>query len=297
MREAWPGAAAEVVPAWRKDTRSAPRAGIAMLIHPELEYNVRHVFNERDRESNGVIQAMKITIRGEMRMTGAYLSPTVTGTEMQPSLDEVIKEGVGGDLLIRDFNARHGSWDRAVNTKRRMTTTRIIGTNHRIFAPTGHTYSPRGRAGGSTQDIAMTNIRCTKVEKAPQGMWTEASDHEPIVCTTDGGVRETGNEVRRVLTLRLNNPGKVKEAGKEYVKMERKVIRWLEEAERETVQQVFGKTTEAFIGPWTSYQKLWTGDRPTYWTSQLEIKQQRQRSAYMRGRLQDIRETWKNMQG
>lgn len=60
----WPGAQLEYIPARRKDLVSAPRAGLAMLIHPDIAYYVGHVYNVRSTKSNGIIQAIKVALHG-----------------------------------------------------------------------------------------------------------------------------------------------------------------------------------------------------------------------------------------
>lgn len=64
LKEVWPGAAVELVPAWRKDVRSASRAGIAVLIHPTISYTVCHIINEKEEAVNGIIQVITIVIQG-----------------------------------------------------------------------------------------------------------------------------------------------------------------------------------------------------------------------------------------
>lgn len=78
-----------------------------------------------------------------MKITGAYLSPSVTRAGLLPLLYMVITDGTGRDVLIGDLNARHSSWDRNTNTKERAICTRTADTRHRSMAPDGCTYRPR----------------------------------------------------------------------------------------------------------------------------------------------------------
>lgn len=69
----------EIIPSKRKYARSAPRAGLVMLVRRGLTYCVRHVIDEGQKVANGVIQMMTVDIAGAVRLTGAYISPSVTG--------------------------------------------------------------------------------------------------------------------------------------------------------------------------------------------------------------------------
>lgn len=52
----------EVVPSLRRSVRAAPRAGVVVLMRPELEYYIRHVTNETEEQINGVIQGTTVEI-------------------------------------------------------------------------------------------------------------------------------------------------------------------------------------------------------------------------------------------
>lgn len=61
----------EVVPSWRKDFRSAPRAGIAMLMRPGLQYYVRQIRNERKERSNGLFEVIEVERKRGTRISVA----------------------------------------------------------------------------------------------------------------------------------------------------------------------------------------------------------------------------------
>lgn len=126
------------------------------------------------------------------------MSPSVTGAILPLLLDDVIVEGSGKDFLIGDLNARHQTWDEASNKKGSVIVARTVDTRHRILAPEGKRYRPRGRRGGSTPDVAVTNIRGATVDRAPEGLWSGVSDHDPMTCTMHGERRRSGGRVRRV---------------------------------------------------------------------------------------------------
>lgn len=100
--EVWPGAAVELVPALRKNVRSAPRAGIAVLIHPRISYTVSHIINEKEEVANGIIQAITMVLQGGMSITGASVSPSVTKAGLLTLLDMVITEGMDREVLTGD---------------------------------------------------------------------------------------------------------------------------------------------------------------------------------------------------
>lgn len=69
-----------------------PRAGIAILIKPGFVYIVRHVINEIEGRTNGVIQTMTVDRQGGVRVTGAYMSPGVPGAKAAEVLQVVISD-------------------------------------------------------------------------------------------------------------------------------------------------------------------------------------------------------------
>lgn len=98
----------------RKDIRSAPRVGVEIFVRPGWEYFVRQVTNEREEESNSVVQSLTIEMRGGVSLTGAYVSPCVSeGRE-----EEFLKQG-GKNVIMGDLHARHYLWDMAANSKGR----------------------------------------------------------------------------------------------------------------------------------------------------------------------------------
>lgn len=103
LGKAWPGAKMKAVPAARKDIRSAPRSGIAMMIRPGLKGYVRPVRNEMERESNSVIQLIMVELGEGVRITGAYLSPKVSGGKTEELMTMMGTEGGGKHVIMRNL--------------------------------------------------------------------------------------------------------------------------------------------------------------------------------------------------
>lgn len=74
LREVWPGANIEEVPAVRRGWFTAPRVVFAFAIQPTVEYAITDIQHEREEGNNGMKQAVKVRLAGRMTMTGAYLS-------------------------------------------------------------------------------------------------------------------------------------------------------------------------------------------------------------------------------
>lgn len=113
----WSADKLEVISSLRKGVRAALRAGVAILVIPGLKNSVRHVRNEVEERTTGVVQKMEIELRGGVRITGAYLSPTVSVERTTFVLRGVIEYSTGHDVLMGDLNERHYTWDITTNPK------------------------------------------------------------------------------------------------------------------------------------------------------------------------------------
>lgn len=91
-------------------------------------------------------------------------------------------------MFIGDLNVRHGGWDKVTKKKERAVMRHIYGTNYSILSPQGLTYRPRWWVGGSTPDVAVTDISEAPVIRVPEGVRRGAPDHEPIISTIGGEV-------------------------------------------------------------------------------------------------------------
>lgn len=77
IRDAWPGAGLEEIPAARKERGTEPREKIAVVIQPGVvNYADSQIYNERDVLTNGMVQDLTIELRNRLRLTGAYVSPS-----------------------------------------------------------------------------------------------------------------------------------------------------------------------------------------------------------------------------
>lgn len=54
-RRVWPGAKLEAIPSKRKEVRSAPRDGLAILVGPGLKYYVQFVRDDIEDETNDMV--------------------------------------------------------------------------------------------------------------------------------------------------------------------------------------------------------------------------------------------------
>lgn len=70
----------------QKRYESGTEGGVAMLMRAGLTSCVRHVRNYMEEKTNGVIQSMTIQLQNRVRVTGAYLSPTISGPAMEKVL-------------------------------------------------------------------------------------------------------------------------------------------------------------------------------------------------------------------
>lgn len=122
----------------------------------------------------------------------------------------------------------------------------------------------------------MTNVDRTI---APQGLWQGASDHDPIICTSDKGGSTKRDRNKSVSKMKIGNTTKVREVEKIYAAIEGKLVQNLQNARTDTDQQVYKHVTKALAEPWEAFGKRWPGQRPSYWKNNLEDLQQRKAKA------------------
>lgn len=97
--QCWQGASVEAVPSLRKVVRTVPRTGVELVIRPGLAYYVGHVQNEVEDSTNGVLQTITIEFTESIRMTRAYIYPTVSGGKLTEVIRLVVSDSSGKDIL------------------------------------------------------------------------------------------------------------------------------------------------------------------------------------------------------
>lgn len=102
IREAWPGAGIEEVAPLQKTWGPAPRAGVVVAVQPGLTYTITRIYNERENRTKGVIHAVAVDLPYNMRVTGAYVSPTSSDVAITNFVDCAIRNGSGRDCVIGD---------------------------------------------------------------------------------------------------------------------------------------------------------------------------------------------------
>lgn len=182
IRELWPGVNIEAILLSRKNVRSAPRVGMAVVIRLGLQYNLLHVYHKQDKTTNSVLQALSVKFAYGTRLAGTFLSPTTTGTKMTHVLNRNDSQKHGRELILGDLNTRNGIWNRATNQRGRAVITETEGTRYQASDPREQKYTPRGREGFSTPDILLSNIRGVRAEGTGENRWTGESDHLPVCC-------------------------------------------------------------------------------------------------------------------
>lgn len=111
LQESMPSDGIEDVPALRKTVTAVPRAGTAIKNRPGLIYSASHSYNDREASEKGVIEGISINLEGNMRITGAYIYPIVSGPEMKIFIHWLITGSRGRDILIPDVNVGYSRWD------------------------------------------------------------------------------------------------------------------------------------------------------------------------------------------
>lgn len=80
---------------------------------------MRDVTNEREVQTNSMVQHVTIEQKGGIRLTGAYLSPKVSGARTEVLMKQLVLDGKGKDIIMGDLHARHQWWDIMKNARRR----------------------------------------------------------------------------------------------------------------------------------------------------------------------------------
>lgn len=186
LREVWPGAEIEELPAVKKGWNSAPRAGVDIAVQPGLNCVVRAVYNEHEEVNNKIVQAITVDLLHRARVKGAYISPNTSAAKLTDFLSDVITSGSGRDWLVGDLNARNHQWDTAGNASRSVTRRRIGRTNDRVVAPQEPTFRERGLRASRIPDVVLTNVQGSRVGRKEEGMWKGSSDHTPIMLNIPG---------------------------------------------------------------------------------------------------------------
>lgn len=85
------------------------------------------------------------------------------------------------------------------------------------MAPQSPTIEAMGRRASRTPDLVVTNVEGRTMNVTREGIWSEASDHSPILLEVEEDGRETEVEIpRRISKTALNRPERRKEASNTY---------------------------------------------------------------------------------
>lgn len=94
IKEMWPRATVETIPAVQNSWGAAPRAGVAMLIKWSLKHAVTHIYNEWE-ETNWLIRAITIDIEEGRRIIGTYVSPNASRTALTKLITYMVTHSTG----------------------------------------------------------------------------------------------------------------------------------------------------------------------------------------------------------
>lgn len=78
---------------------------------------MEYVYWEGGESGKGVIQSTAMDMEKEVCVTGAYVSPTVTGWQLPLFISESIANRKGTDVLIPDRETRPGNRDELTNMR------------------------------------------------------------------------------------------------------------------------------------------------------------------------------------
>lgn len=209
-----------------------------------------------------MLQSMTLQLKGKVRVTGAYLSPMISGTATSTLLQEVVQDSSGQDMLFVDLNARHYTWDATSNPKGRALWKGTKGHIYQLRAPGKATYRPRGHIGASTPDLVVANFREVDLETPTSGCWTAASDHAPVIGRIGiEGDRERMRRGKRISKDALQNAGRVKEVGRKYRRIQDEIIERLRGANMTDVQGIYESVSAVLVNPWKKHASTGSGVR------------------------------------
>lgn len=106
----------EAIPSLRKDIRSATRPGLAILVRPVMDNSIQFVRDDREEVTKGVVQALMVEAGRGTRITGMYISPTVSGEMTEVIIRDAIRVSEGRDIILGELNGRHYPRDTKTNT-------------------------------------------------------------------------------------------------------------------------------------------------------------------------------------
>lgn len=103
------------MPACKKGHCISPEIRIAILIHPDIEYYLAHVYNFQHRMES--YSGLQLRILEGDALLGHLCVEKIMGKELDGTLSEMSKGGGGKDVIIGDLNARHMKWDITINPR------------------------------------------------------------------------------------------------------------------------------------------------------------------------------------
>lgn len=151
-------------------------------------------------------------------------------------------------IVVGDYNTRHTKWDTTTNARGKAINSLKKTTILQSLAPTTPTFRTRNGKGSNTPETLFKDLPAPSVT-FPNGQWTGASDHCPILYKTS--LQAPGNKKPRQVTHTLLGASQGKEiCAKFYNSHFPKLISFRQNCNSANVQLVYQQVTETVLFPW-----------------------------------------------
>ena len=201
------------IPATTTSIQGPPRGGIALLIDENIPSYVSHICTSDASDATNFFQILQVQLRNGIDIILVYLSPRLSLPTFESTMTRVLEISGPNTIIMGDFNAHHSNWTHKTNTRGRSLLKAAQSKNLNILEPQKPTFYSRVHNTSSTIDLFITTHRVPV--RLPTGVWTGASDHEPIVTQTPATCVKQ-NQLRRITKTMLANPANQKSAERYY---------------------------------------------------------------------------------